>query len=105
MSGIRVLAANWKVARSWRRWMPGPKHRVARGVVVLGSPGFGADLERLGEVLGRCEDLRSWARAHGIALTGVTDDLVRRGQTIDEWGGGPAIATAWATRPGCSPAA
>lgn len=68
----------------WRRWMPGPKHGVARGVAVYGIP-HGPGPDHLDELLGRCERLRGWARAHGFILTGVPEDLELLDQAIDEW--------------------
>lgn len=67
----------------WRRWMPGPKRGVARGVAVSGHP-HGPDPDHLHELLGRCEELRSWARMHGLALSGIPEDLELLDQAIDE---------------------
>jgi uncharacterized protein DUF6278 len=67
----------------WRRWMPGPKHGVARGVAVYGVPG-GLDPGHLEELLSRCERLRSWAWARGFVLSGVPEDLEVLDQAIDE---------------------
>jgi hypothetical protein len=72
--------------------MPGPKHGLARGVAVYSSPGHSPDPGQLGDLLGRCPQLRAWARAHGIALSGVLDDLQLLDQAIDEWGTDPQAA-------------
>jgi hypothetical protein len=61
------------VSNRWRRWIPGPKHGLARSVAVYGVPR--PDPEHLDGLLGRCEQLRTWARAHGFELEGVPDDL------------------------------
>jgi Family of unknown function (DUF6278) len=42
-------------------------------VAVYGVPR--PDPEQLDGLLGRCEQLRTWARAHGFELEGVPDDL------------------------------
>ena len=67
----------------WRRWMPGPKRGLARGVAVYGRPG-GPDTDQLRELLGRCEELRRWARMRGLALSGIPEDLELLDQAIDE---------------------
>jgi uncharacterized protein DUF6278 len=67
----------------WRRWMPGPKRGVARGVVVYGHPHV-PDPDHLHELLGRCEQLRRWARMHGLVLSGIPEDLELLDQVIDE---------------------
>jgi hypothetical protein len=66
---------NGTVAKQWRRWLPGPKHGVARGVVVFGSSGYARDVDGLNAHLGLCPALRSWARGRGFALSGVPQDL------------------------------
>ena len=40
--------------------------------------------EHLDGLLGRCEQLRTWARAHGFELDGVPDDLALLDQALDE---------------------
>lgn len=72
------------VVRHWRRWLPGPKHGVARGVVVFGSPGYVRDLDGLNELLARWPALRSWADGRGLALSGVPEDLQLLDQEIGE---------------------
>src|SRR5260370_31002260 len=58
----------------WRRWVPGSKHGMSRGMVVWGdTQGLGPD--QLNEVLGRCEGLDSWARMRGFVLSGIPQDL------------------------------
>jgi Family of unknown function (DUF6278) len=71
------------VGSRWRRWVPGTKHGLARGVAVYGvprRPGPG----RLDELLGRCEQLRAFARAHGFELDGSPEDLAVLDWAIDE---------------------
>ncbi len=63
--------------------MPGPRHGLPRGVVVYGVPGR-PDPEQLGELLGRCGQLRAFARAHGFELDGSPQDLGPLDQAIDE---------------------
>jgi hypothetical protein len=72
------------VARQWRRWLPGPKHGVARGVAVFGNPGYARDVAGLSEHLGRLPALRSWAESHGLALSGVPEDLDLLDELIGE---------------------
>jgi len=71
------------VRNRWRRWIPGPKYGLARGVAVYGVPGR-PDLEQLGELLSRCDQLRAFARAHGFELDGSPEDLGPLDQAIDE---------------------
>jgi hypothetical protein len=52
-------------------------------VVVYGVPGR-PDPEQLGELLGRCGQLRAFARAHGFELDGSPQDLGPLDQAIDE---------------------
>ncbi len=67
----------------WRRWVPGSKHGMSRGMVVWGdTQGLGPD--QLNEVLGRCEGLDSWARMRGFVLSGIPQDLELLDQAIDE---------------------
>ncbi len=66
---------NGTVGKRWRRWLPGPKHGVARGMAVFGSPGYARDVDGLNELLGRWPALCSWAEGHGLALSGVPTDL------------------------------
>ncbi len=49
--------------QSWRRWLRGPKHGVARGIAVYGSRGSQHDPEQVADLLSRCPELRAWARA------------------------------------------
>ena len=67
----------------WRRWIPGPRHGLARGVAVYGVPGR-PDPGQRGELLGRCGQLRAFARAHGFELDGSPQDLGLLDQAIDE---------------------
>jgi hypothetical protein len=42
------------------------------------------DADTLGDLLGGCERLRSWARRRGFALSGTPEDLELLDQAIDE---------------------
>lgn len=75
---------NGTVVKQWRRWLHGPKHGVARGVAVFGSPGYAQDVDGLNELLGRWPALRSWAEGQGLALSGVPEDLQLLDQEIGE---------------------
>ena len=84
----------------WRRWVPGARHGPARRVAVYfvtGGPGPG----RLCEMLGTCEQLRTWARTHGgFELENIPEDLPLLDSALDqaielarsELGGGSRIA-------------
>jgi hypothetical protein len=65
--------------------MRGPKHGVPRGVAVYGNPRHALGPARLDDLLGRCGRLRGWARAHGIMLSGVPEDLDLLDWAIGEW--------------------
>jgi Family of unknown function (DUF6278) len=52
-------------------------------VVVYGVPRR-PDPEQLEELLGRCDELRAFARAHGFELDGSPEDLALLDQAIDE---------------------
>ena len=67
----------------WRRWIPGPKHGLARGVAVFSVPPHPGP-EHLDDLLGRCGQLRSFARAHGFELDGSPQDLALLDRAIDE---------------------
>lgn len=70
----RTLAVTMgNVTNRWRRWIPGPRHGLPRGVAVYGVPRL--DPEQLDGLLGRCHQLHIWARAHGFELEGVPEDL------------------------------
>ena len=66
----------------WRRWIPGPKHGLPRSVAVYAVPRPGP--QHLGELLGRCEQLRTWARAHGLELDGDPEELGLLDQALEE---------------------
>lgn len=70
------------VTNRWRRWIPGPRHGLPRGVAVYGVPRL--DPEQLDGLLGRCHQLHIWARAHGFELEGVPEDLGLLDQALDE---------------------
>jgi hypothetical protein len=59
----------------WRKWLSSPKHGLARGVAVYGSPGFRSDEARLTALLSDCRQLRIWAREHDVALDDTSDSL------------------------------
>ena len=84
----------------WRRWVPGARHGPARSVAVYGVTGR-PDPERLGDMLGECEQLRTWARTHGgFELENIPEDLPLLDSALDqaielarsELGGGSRIA-------------
>lgn len=77
----------------WRRWLPGPKHGIARGAVVWGPDGA-VDPADLFELLGLCSLLRAWADGYGLDLDDGPDSL----STLDRF------ANIWATEPGGSSA-
>ena len=66
-----------------RRWM-GPKHGVARGTAVYGSPGFD-DPEVLTALMSRCECLRVWSFEHGIELNDAPESLALLDGRLDAW--------------------
>lgn len=72
--------------------MPGPKHGIARGVAVFGSPGFD-EPDRLNKSLADCAALRSLASDHGVALDDEPDSL----QVLD------GHLQGWRTQPGIGP--
>jgi hypothetical protein len=72
----------WSGRQQWRRWLPGPKHGLARGDVVYGAPMPPAP-EQLREILGRCERLQGWARLQGFGLDPVPEDLALLDEAID----------------------
>ena len=63
------------MAKQWRRWLPAPKRGVARGVAVFGTVDYARNVDELNAHLGLCPALRSWAQGHGLALSGVPQDL------------------------------
>ena len=67
----------------WRRWIPGPKYGLARGVAVFGVPPLPGP-EHVDELLGRCDQLRSFARPHGFELDGSPADLGLLDRAIGE---------------------
>lgn len=58
----------------WRR-LSSPKHGMARGVAVHGSPGFRNDFARLAYLLADCRDLRAWAEQHEVTPDGSPGSL------------------------------
>lgn len=67
-----------------RRWLPGPKHGVARGVAVYGSPGYARDAGSLNAALGQWPALRSWAEGRGLSLRAEPENLRLLDQEIAE---------------------
>jgi hypothetical protein len=59
----------------WRQWLPGPKHGMASGVAVHGSPGFRKDSARLTDLLADCRKLRAWAGERAVGLDDSPDSL------------------------------
>jgi hypothetical protein len=84
------------VTNRWRRWIPGPRHGLPRRVAVYGVPRL--DPEQLDGLLGRCQQLHIWARAHGFELEGVPEDLGLLDQALGEPSTRPAAS--WAGRRG-----
>lgn len=83
----------------WRRWLPGPKHGIARGVAVSGSPGFD-ESEVMGTLLAQCETLRAWASDHGVNLSGDPDTLAVLDQSMAAWAADPRLAARLVTDAG-----
>ena len=77
-----------KRIRFRRQWM-GPKHGVARGVSVYGSPGFDTP-ERLEELIGSCERLRNWSLERGLALNDDPESLSLLDHRLDSWNSDPS---------------
>jgi hypothetical protein len=67
----------------WRRWLPGPKHGLARGVGVWGSPGFRKDGRGLADLLADCRTLRRWAAVHSVNLDNGPASLVALDEALD----------------------
>jgi Family of unknown function (DUF6278) len=81
-TGFGESAQNGIVAQQWRRWLPGPKHGLARGVMIYGAPRPPGP-EQLRDSLGQCESLRAWARLQGLELDPVPEDLTLLDEAID----------------------
>jgi len=64
---------------------------MARGVAVCGPGEPGGDARQLGDLPGQCRRLQGRAGGHGLALTGVREDLAGLDQAIDGWGGEPDV--------------
>ncbi|MGH3263242.1 MAG: DUF6278 family protein [Trebonia sp.] len=84
----------------WRRWLPGPKHGIARGAAVFGASGAG-EPARLLELLGRCELLRARAGSHGIALDDEPGSLPALDGQVDAWSTDPGIGPRLGNEVGC----
>jgi hypothetical protein len=69
------------VANGWRRWVPGPRHGLPRSVAVYGVPRPGPD--QIAGMLGRCDQLRAWARTRGFELEDTAGDLRLLDQALD----------------------
>ncbi|MBO0831099.1 MAG: hypothetical protein J2P28_07160 [Actinobacteria bacterium] len=72
-----------RTSNRWRRWPGGPKHGIALGVAVWGTPGFAEDADALNELLGRWPMLESWAESHDFPLTSIQVDLPLLKQDVD----------------------
>jgi len=66
----------------WRRWIRGPKHGLPAGVAVFGVPR--PEAAHLDELLGRCDQLRTFAQAHGSGLGRVPGDTGLLDEAFDE---------------------
>lgn len=69
--------------QSWRRWLPGPKHGIARGIVVYGSRGSQHDPEQVTDLLSSCRRLRDWARGHQVNLDDHPASLAALDRSLD----------------------
>lgn len=74
---------NGNVRTRWRRWIPGPRHGLARGVAMHGVPRRSGP-RQLDELPGRCDQLRAFARARGFELDASPEDIALLDQAIDE---------------------
>lgn len=75
---------------SWRRWLPGPKHGIARGTVVFGSAGFDKPDQLLNQ-LARCPALRTWAGDRDIVLDDAPESLPALDGLLPAWSAEPEI--------------
>jgi hypothetical protein len=71
--------------QNWRRWVRGPKHGIARGVAVFGSPGFDNDPGGLADLLADCSQLRAWAENYGLHLDHSPESLVALDDALDRF--------------------
>lgn len=79
------------VRRSWRRWLRGPKHGLARGTAVFGSGGF----DEPGQLLilfAQCAALRTWAGSHDLVLDDTPESLPALDRLLDAWSAEPDIS-------------
>lgn len=90
MTGRRLMPSersgvceNWSMGNRWRRWVPGRRHGLPRGVAVYGIP-HRPDPGQLAELLGRRDQLRAFARAHGFELDDSPADLTLLDRAIDQ---------------------
>ncbi len=70
----------------WRQWPGSPKHGLARGVAVHGSPGCRKDPARLTDLLGDCHTLRAWAQEYEVNLDETPDSLAPLDRALDPAG-------------------
>jgi hypothetical protein len=68
------LGEDGNVRQQWRRWLPGPKHGLARGALVYGTSRHPGP-EQLHALLGQYKSLQEWARLHGFDLDPVPENL------------------------------
>jgi hypothetical protein len=87
VSESRELVSN---SSRWRRLARGPKHGIAKGLVVFGNPGF-QDPKRLRELLAMHDDVPRWASERHIQLSNEPDGLETLDRALDEWATDPAI--------------
>jgi hypothetical protein len=74
-----------RITQNWRRWLRSPKHGVARGVGVFGSPGFHKDPGGLDDLLADCTQLQAWAESHGLHLDGSPESLYALDEALDRF--------------------
>jgi hypothetical protein len=69
--------------QSWRRWLPGPKHGIARGIVIYGSRGSLHDPDQVADLLSSCRRLRDWAAGHQVSLDDHPGSLAALDHSLD----------------------
>jgi len=80
------VSDNRQVRPFWRQWLRSPKHGLARGVVVHGSPGFQNNTARLNDALADCRKLRAWAQERDVNLDDGPDSLPGLDRALDAAG-------------------
>jgi len=74
-----------RITQGWSRWVRSPRHGIARGVAVFGSPGFQKDPEALADLLADCSQLRAWAQSHGLHLDDSPESLIALDDALDRF--------------------